>query len=295
MATTPTRIASRLAETLKRFQPIVESARKRDINESDTVVLMTGILSESLGFDKYSDITTEYAIRGTYCDLALKVDGKIKILMEAKAIGIELRDQHVKQAVDYAANKGLEWVILSNAVTWKIFKVVFSKPIQHYLVAELNFLDLNHKNQDDIDKFYIICKEAIAKNSLEDYFIQKQATNKFMVGNLLTGEAILNQIRKDLRMIYPDIKVNLEEINQVLQQEVIKREILDGEEADEARRKILRSNKKKEKMQSRTSTTIIASDVSTEVSQEASTIPEVSAEIEMNPQQQETPLPPTIN
>src|ERR1700733_7799641 len=128
MATIPARIALRIVEEIKRFQPIVESAKKRDINESDTVVLMTGMLSEILGFDKYADITTEVAVRGTFCDLALKIENKLRILIEAKAIGIELKDHHVKQAVDYAANKGLEWVILSNAVTWKIYKIIFSKP-----------------------------------------------------------------------------------------------------------------------------------------------------------------------
>lgn len=65
----PTKIQSRLVEGLKKFQPIVESAKIRDANESDTVVILTGILSEILGFDKYTDITTEFAIRGTYCDL----------------------------------------------------------------------------------------------------------------------------------------------------------------------------------------------------------------------------------
>lgn len=68
----PQKIATRIADGLKRFQPIVESARVRDVNESDTVVLLTGILSEILGYDKYSDITTELSIRGTYCDLALR-------------------------------------------------------------------------------------------------------------------------------------------------------------------------------------------------------------------------------
>src|ERR1051326_2349836 len=99
MTTVPSRISSRIAEGLKRFQPIVESARTRDINESDTVVLMTGILSEILGFDKYADITTELAIRGTFCDLALKIDGKLWLLVEAKAIGTDLKENHIKQAV----------------------------------------------------------------------------------------------------------------------------------------------------------------------------------------------------
>ena len=52
----PSKVQIRIIEGLKKFQPIVESAKIRDANESDTVVLLTGILSDLLGFDKYTDI-----------------------------------------------------------------------------------------------------------------------------------------------------------------------------------------------------------------------------------------------
>ena len=58
------------------------------------MVLLTGIFSEILGFDKYTDITTEHAIRGAFCDLALRINGNIAIIVQAKAIGIELKDPH---------------------------------------------------------------------------------------------------------------------------------------------------------------------------------------------------------
>lgn len=248
MATVSQKAIDRMRDGLKRFQPIVESAKIRDVNESDTVVLLTGILSEILGFDKYTDITTELAIRGTFCDLALKIDGKISILLEAKAIGIELKEQHVKQAVDYAANKGIEWVILTNAVSWRVYKIIFSKPIQNILVCELDFLKLRIKGSEDIDLFSVLSKEAISKSSLEDFYTQKQATNRFMVGNLLCEESVLNVVKKELKNIFPEIKVSTDEIRNVLINEVLKREILTGEEADDAKKKIAKAMKKKEKI-----------------------------------------------
>jgi predicted type IV restriction endonuclease len=247
MTPVPVRIASRISEGLKRFQPIVESAKKRDVNESDTVVLMTGMISEILGFDKYADITTEVAIRGTFCDLALKINGKLELLLEAKAIGIELKDHHVKQAIDYAANKGLEWVILSNAIKWRIYKVIFSKPINHILLCEIDFLKLNPKSEDDIQHLFVLTKEAISKSVLADFFTQKQATSRFMIGNLVCSDSIVNSIKKELRQIYPDIKVDHEEIKNVLLKEVVKREILEGEESEDVKKKIAKAYRKKEK------------------------------------------------
>src|SRR4051794_15821756 len=123
MPAVPTKVAARIAGGLKRFQPIVASAKARDVNESDTVVIVADILQEVFGYDKYSEITSEHLIRGTYCDLAVKVDGALAFLVEVKAIGLELKESFVKQAVDYAANQGIEWVVLTNAITWRAFRI----------------------------------------------------------------------------------------------------------------------------------------------------------------------------
>ena len=236
----PDKITSRISQGLKKFQPIIAANKAKDVNESDTGTLIVDILSEMLGFDKYNDITTEHNVRGQYCDIALKINGKIKLLIEVKAIGIELKDTHVRQIIDYAANEGLDWVILSNGLKWRIYKVIFSKPIQSALVAEIDSLDLKYKSKDDVQKIYILTKEAISKSSLDLFFTQKQATDKFMLGNLLCTENILNAIKKELRQIFPDIKVLSEEISNVLLHEVIKRELMEGEDADNAKKRINR-------------------------------------------------------
>ncbi|MDQ3848447.1 MAG: restriction endonuclease subunit R, partial [Thermoproteota archaeon] len=122
MPQVPTKVAERLAVGIKRFQPILASAKSRDVGESDTVIIITDMLSEVFGYDKYSEITSETSIRGTWCDLALKIDGTIEYLIEAKAIGLDLKDAHTKQAVDYSANQGTDWVILTNAEIWRVYK-----------------------------------------------------------------------------------------------------------------------------------------------------------------------------
>ena len=60
MASVPSRVAMRIATGLKRFQPILTAARSRDVNESDTVVIVTDILQEIFGYDKYTEITSEH-------------------------------------------------------------------------------------------------------------------------------------------------------------------------------------------------------------------------------------------
>ena len=129
MPQVPAKVAERLSAALKRFQPILASANSRDVNESDTSIIVTDLLSDMFGYDKYSEVTREYAIRGTYCDLAIKIENELNFLIEVKAIGLDLKDAHIKQAVDYAANQGVDWVILTNGIVWHVFKVIFNKPI----------------------------------------------------------------------------------------------------------------------------------------------------------------------
>jgi len=84
----PAKVCDRIRIALKQFQPVLASAKTRDVNESDTVVIVTDLLQAVFGYDKYSEITTEHLVRGTFCDLAIKLDGKLALLIEVKAIGI---------------------------------------------------------------------------------------------------------------------------------------------------------------------------------------------------------------
>ncbi len=52
MARLPKRAIERISAGLKKFQPIVASAKSRDVNESDTVVIVTDLLQEVFGYDK---------------------------------------------------------------------------------------------------------------------------------------------------------------------------------------------------------------------------------------------------
>src|SRR6188474_37 len=105
MPSVPIRVYDPLLAGIRRFQPILTAAKASDAGEADTSTIVKDILSDAFGYDRYTEITSEHAIKGTYCDLAIKIDGKLQILIEVKAIGLELKDSHTRQAVDYGANQ----------------------------------------------------------------------------------------------------------------------------------------------------------------------------------------------
>ncbi len=242
MASIPKKVSDRLAQGLKRFQPIIQAAKARDAGESDTVTIITDCLTELFGYDKYSEITSEHSIRGTFVDLAVKVDNKLLFLIECKAIGLTLSDKHLKQAVDYAANKGVDWVVLTNGHIWRIYKVSFTKPINQELIAELDFLTLNHKSSDELEKLYVLCKEGWQKSAIQDLYGQSQMLSRYTIGAAILSEPILEAVRRELRKAFPDAGlVDIEVISDILSDEVIRREVLEGDSAITASKKLTRA------------------------------------------------------
>ena len=246
MSSVPNKVADRLIAGIKHFQPILADAKARDDGEANTVTIIKDMLADIFGYDKYSEVTSEHAIKGTYCDLAIKIENAIQTLIEVKAIGIELKEAHVKQAVDYAANQGVNWVLLTNGVTWRIYRVTFDKPIGQDLVVELDFLSLKPKS--DYETLYLWCKEAWgASSALDEFEARKQALSRFLIGAVILSDPVLDVIRRELRRVSQlnkvsaDVKIETEQIEAVLKNEVIKREVLEGVKADEAVRKVAKA------------------------------------------------------
>ena len=240
----PAKVQERLIAGIKKYQPIISRAQDRDINESDTVTIITDIFESVLGYDKFTEITSEFAIKKTFCDLAIKLDGEVRLLIEVKAAGIELKEQHMQQAVNYGSNSGLEWVVLTNGIIWKVYKIIFAKPVDTDFVYEFDFRKLSPKKQGDLDMLYYLSKEALGKtnkNSLEDLHTQRLFVNKFIIGQLLLSEPVAGTVRKLLKTMAGDARVTVEDIQQIIEDEIIKREVLDGDKATEARKKVAKA------------------------------------------------------
>lgn len=240
----PKIVAERIIKETRKFQRILKKAKDRDVNESDTVTIVADMLADVFGFDKYAEITSEQAIRGTYCDLAIKLDGKIKYLIEVKAIGLDLKEDHLRQALNYGANEGIPWVVLTNGVMWQIHKIKFERPIDCEHVCTIDFLSLNPRNQEDQEKVFILCKKGIAADAIEEFHDRAQVVNRFMIGAVVLTEHVVNAIRKELRHIAPGLKVTNEEIERIIASELLKRDVVEGERFEDAKKRVRRATRK---------------------------------------------------
>lgn len=240
----PSKAIKRIDSELKKFQTVITQAQIRDINESDTVTIIVDALHHIFGFDKFSEITSEYAIRNSFCDLVIKVDEKILFLLEAKSINTELKEKHIKQAVDYGANQGIEWVVLTNSINWRIFKIGFAKPIAFREVTSFNLLQINLKDQDSVRSVGILSREAFATSQLENLDSRNKILNRYVIGAILMSDYVISKVKKSLKQVEPGTRFHDEDIKRIIASEVIRREILEDDEAKAAERAIKRSHRR---------------------------------------------------
>ncbi len=228
----------RIKASIPKFQKVLGIAKDRDLNESDTVSIITDILAEVFGYDKYLEVTSELAIRGTYCDLAIKIGDKFQYLIECKAIGTELKDSHLRQAIGYGANKGIQWVILTNGIDWQIYRLRFEQPIAWDLVARFDLSSVSLKNERDVEKLIIVTKEGIEKGAREDLYEKTQCVNRFVAGALILSDPVVSVLKREFKKLADGINIEDAEVIALLRDGVLRRDLLDGEEALAAMAKV---------------------------------------------------------
>lgn len=225
----PKKASDRLVAGLKRCQPIVGKLRERDISEADTVTVIKDMLCEVFGYDKYTELTSEQQIRGTFCDLAIRVEGKISYLAEVKSAGTTLNENHLRQAVNYGAHQGIEWVIFTNAIEWRIYRIKFGQPIDFSEVYNFDIMKLSARSMDDFGKLLLFCRESISSDDLAEYHRQAQIVNRFVIAELLQSGAVVGVLRRELRRLFDTVRTSDEELRVILTNDVLKRDTLDGD------------------------------------------------------------------
>jgi hypothetical protein len=225
----PKKTQDRLIAGLKRYQPIVGKLRERDISEADTVTVIKDMLTDIFGYDKYADLTSEQQIRGTFCDLAIKVEGKIYYLAEIKSAGTKLNDSHLRQAINYGAHQGIEWVILSNAIEWRLYRIKFGQPIDYEEVFNFDVIKLSSRSGDDLNKLFMLCRENISSDSLAEYHRQAQIVNRYVISELLQSDAMVSALRREIRRLFDGVRATEGDLRIILTNDVLKRDTIDGD------------------------------------------------------------------
>lgn len=186
-----------ITKDLKKYIPIFQQAKEQGINEAETSLRIGKFLEDVLGYDVFSEITKEHSIKDKYVDYAIKIDGKIAFFIEIKQTGIELKEKHIEQASNYAANAGVEWILLTNGLGWQLYHLTFDEGIQSDLIWST---DISTDNiQDASDKISLLHKKSISKGDLEDYYAKIVTLSPKSIMQSIFHETTLQIIRRQLK------------------------------------------------------------------------------------------------
>lgn len=238
----PKGVEARIKSGLKRFKPILEEARKADRSEEDTVTIVRDMLADVLGYDKYRDITGEYQIRGTYCDLAVKVEDKVRFLIEVKAADRTLKEAHLRQATDYAAKEGIDWVIVTNGLEWRVYRMLFEQPVRHEHVFTI---DLASSEPNLVGMLYMLSREGAKKRAIREYHAQIRAFNRYSIAAAIISDPVVEVIRRELRRASPGTRIDTGDIEEIIVHEVVKRDVMDSPEVQDAIKRIQKAKGRK--------------------------------------------------
>lgn len=183
---------------LKKMLPHLLQAQADNLNEADTIIRLIKTFEEVLGYDAMSEISREAEMKGKFVDVILKVDGVVRLLVEAKAAGETLRDRHIDQAQGYASKNNYRWVLLTNGVVWNLYHLTFGEGIEYERAfsVDLSSEDGFEKAAHHIGLFH---KMSIKKGELDDFWQHATALGASSIGKSLFQESVLSTIRREIR------------------------------------------------------------------------------------------------
>lgn len=159
----------KLTTSIKNYKSKYLQKKHLDLDESATRLMINSFLTNVLSYIELEDIKTEYTIKGTYADYVIQLAQTRHIVIEVKAVSIDLSENHIRQAVNYAANEGIDWVLLTNGRTFNLYRVIFEKPVSHKEIFCIDLLDSTQLKKAP-ELFQYLTKKCVSKGDLERYW-----------------------------------------------------------------------------------------------------------------------------
>jgi len=191
---------AKVLQALKKYKRKYIKKQYNDLDESATRIMINAFLTEVLGYQELDEIKTEYNIRGEYADYVIQLARKKQFVVEVKSIQIDISDKHLRQSLSYAANEGIDWIILTNGRNFQFYRVMFEKPIKSVLLIDIV---LENATPNDLkncaSNIVSFTKNGVQKNEPEQFWQRSIALSPVNISKLLYCEDVLRVVRRELK------------------------------------------------------------------------------------------------
>ncbi len=187
-----------LKDKLKNYKRKYLKKEFANLDESATRIMTNSFLCDILGYQELVEVKTEYRIRQEYADYVIQLKRKKHFVVEVKSIEIDVNEKHLRQSLSYAANEGIDWILLLNGREVQLFRVNFNKPITTTMIFQLDLM-----NNEDLKKapelLWNLTKTAVERGELETFWKRTTALNPSNLAKILYSEEIVKRLRNDLK------------------------------------------------------------------------------------------------
>ncbi len=208
---------AKLTDALKKYSKKYLHGKLTELDESGTRLMINDFLCEVLGYAPIEEVKTEYMIKGTYADYVVQLKGVRHFLVEVKSLSLNLSESHLRQAVNYGANEGIEWALLTNGRCFDFYKILFNKPIESRKVFSIDLSDPK-QFKEALEVVQFIHKDAVAGKGLDMLWNKCIALDPANVAGFLYTPNVINFIKKSLKEKYKhkfedeEIKASIDKI-----------------------------------------------------------------------------------
>jgi hypothetical protein len=190
-----------MVSAIKDYRKKFLSNNIKELDESGTRILINFFLTEVLGYLSIEEVKTEYMIKGTYADYVVQTNKARHFLVEVKALSFTLTDKHLRQAIEYGANEGIDWALLTNGRNFEFYRIIFGKPIEHKKVLsfDLSNADSLKRSFEDIEFMH---KDSVAKKSLANLWNKCSALDPLTLAGLMYNNSVVSFVKRELKSKY---------------------------------------------------------------------------------------------
>jgi hypothetical protein len=175
------------------------------MSEFDTISTLVEPLLEALGWNTRDpdEVQRGHTIRvggkTEYVDIALKVNNRPVIFVEAKSIDTDLRTDLAEQPIKYANMGGVNWCILTNGKEWRLYNAFWRiRGVEQKMFFELSINEF----KENMEKLQLLSKGSMLSGKLDEEAELEHA--KRMIFEWLRQEE--NSIVKDIMRLDPSLK-----------------------------------------------------------------------------------------
>ncbi len=174
-----------------------------DLDESGTRIMLNSFLSDVLGYKQLEEIKTEYMIKGTYADYVIQINKTRHFLVEVKALSFELSEKHLRQTINYGANEGIEYALLTNGKSFEFYKIIFSKPIASHLIFSVELSD-GATLKAAAEHLQHLHRDSVTKKSFRPLWNKCEATDPYNIAGILCSESVISLVKKSIKQKFAE-------------------------------------------------------------------------------------------